>query len=92
MKILIVDGPGVHPRTAARALGRGLHGKGHGVIVHPIQLEKLGRIKAKVIGALIQDELQRGQASQVVCRRVGQRLHVARSRELSLPHLSHFQG
>jgi hypothetical protein len=42
MKILIIDGPGVHPRSAARALGGGLHRKGHGVIVHPIQLKELG--------------------------------------------------
>ncbi len=49
MKILIVDGPGVHPRTAARALGRGLHGKGHGVIVHPIQMEKLGWFKGPAL-------------------------------------------
>jgi len=49
MKILIVDGPGVHPRTAARALGRGLHDKGHGVIVHPIQMEKLGWFKGPAL-------------------------------------------
>lgn len=42
MKILVIDGPGVHPRSAARALGGGLHRKGHGVIVHPIQLKELG--------------------------------------------------
>ncbi len=47
MKILIVDGPGVHPRTAARALGSGLHAKGHGVIVHPLQMEKLGWFKSQ---------------------------------------------
>jgi hypothetical protein len=49
MKILIVDGPGVHPRTAARALGRGLHEKGHSPIVHPVQLEKLGWFKAQAL-------------------------------------------
>jgi hypothetical protein len=49
MKILIVDGPGVHPRTAARALGRGLHQKGHVVIVHPIQMEKLGWFKGPAL-------------------------------------------
>lgn len=42
MKILVIDGPGVHPRSAARALGGGLHRKGHGVIVHPIQTKELG--------------------------------------------------
>lgn len=42
MKILIIDGPGVHPRSSARALGAALHHKGHGVIVHPIQLKELG--------------------------------------------------
>lgn len=42
MKILVIDGPGVHPRSAARALGAALHAKGHGVIVHPIQLKDLG--------------------------------------------------
>jgi hypothetical protein len=42
MKILVIDGPGVHPRSAARALGAELHHKGHGVIVHPIQLKELG--------------------------------------------------
>jgi hypothetical protein len=47
MKILIIDGPGIHPRSAARALGSGLHAKGHGVIVHPIQLEKLGWFKSQ---------------------------------------------
>src|SRR5581483_7714064 len=35
-------GPGVHPRSSARALGGALHRKGHGVIVHPIQLKELG--------------------------------------------------
>jgi hypothetical protein len=49
MKILIIDGPGIHPRTAARALGIGLHAKGHGVIVHPIQLEKLGWFKSQAL-------------------------------------------
>ena len=49
MKILIVDGPGIHPRTAARALGRGLHQRGHGVIVHPIQMEKLGWFKGPAL-------------------------------------------
>src|SRR5579862_5137174 len=47
MKILIIDGPGIHPRSAARALGFGLHAKGHGVIVHPIQMEKLGWFKSQ---------------------------------------------
>lgn len=42
MKILLIDGPGVHPRSAARALGAALHHRGHGVIVHPIQLRELG--------------------------------------------------
>jgi len=42
MKILVIDGPGVHPRSAARALGAALHHKGHGVIVHPIRLQELG--------------------------------------------------
>jgi len=42
MKILVIDGPGVHPRSSARALGAGLHQKGHGVIVHPIALKQLG--------------------------------------------------
>jgi glycosyl transferase family 1 len=42
MKILVIDGPGVHPRSAARALGAGLHHKGHGVIVHPIRMKELG--------------------------------------------------
>jgi hypothetical protein len=49
MKILIIDGPGVHPRTAARGLGRGLHSKGHGVIVHPVQMEKLGWFKGQAL-------------------------------------------
>jgi hypothetical protein len=49
MKILIIDGPGVHPRTAPRALGRGLHDRGHVVIVHPVQLEKLGWFKAQAL-------------------------------------------
>lgn len=42
MKILVIDGPGVHPRSSARALGAGLHQKGHGIIVHPIRLKELG--------------------------------------------------
>ena len=42
MNILIIDGPGVHPASAARALGGALHRKGHGVIVHPIRLQDLG--------------------------------------------------
>src|SRR5262245_13039060 len=42
MKILVIDGPGVHPRSSARALGAALHHKGHGVIVHPIQMKDLG--------------------------------------------------
>ena len=42
MKILIIDGPGVHPVSAARALGGGLHRKGHVVIVHPVKLRELG--------------------------------------------------
>ncbi len=42
MKILIIDGPGVHPRTSARALGAGLHRLGHGVIVHPVDAKRLG--------------------------------------------------
>jgi hypothetical protein len=42
MKILVIDGPGVHPKSAARALGAGLHQKGHGIIVHPIRLGELG--------------------------------------------------
>ena len=44
MNILIIDGPGVHPTSAARALGGGLHRKGHGVIVHPVRLQDLGWI------------------------------------------------
>jgi len=44
MKILIIDGPGVHPQSAARALGSALHQKDHGVIVHPIRLKELGWI------------------------------------------------
>jgi hypothetical protein len=42
MKILLIDGPGVHPRSSARALGGALHRKGHGVIVHPLPIGKLG--------------------------------------------------
>ena len=42
MKILVIDGPGVHPRSAARALGAALHQKGHGIIVHPISMKDLG--------------------------------------------------
>ncbi len=42
MKILIIDGPGIHPASAARALGGGLHRAGHGVIVHPVKLKELG--------------------------------------------------
>jgi len=49
MKILIIDGPGIHPRTSARALGAGLHAKGHVVIVHPVQLEKLGWFKRQAL-------------------------------------------
>ena len=49
MKILIIDWPGVHPRTAARALGHGLHEKGHSPIVHPVQLDKLGWFKAQAL-------------------------------------------
>lgn len=49
MKILIIDGPGIHPRTSARALGSGLHAKGHVVIVHPIQMEKLGWFKSQAL-------------------------------------------
>ncbi|HLY08210.1 MAG TPA: glycosyltransferase [Planctomycetota bacterium] len=49
MKILIIDGPGVHPRTAARALGSALHPKGHVVIVHPIQMEKMGWFKSQAL-------------------------------------------
>ena len=49
MKILIIDGPGVHPRTAARGLGAALHAKGHVPIVHPIQMEKLGWFKAQAL-------------------------------------------
>jgi hypothetical protein len=44
MKILVIDGPGVHPKSAARALGAALHQKDHGVIVHPIRLQELGWI------------------------------------------------
>src|SRR5262245_29317310 len=44
MKILVIDGPGVHPKSAARALGAALHQKDHGVIVHPIRLNELGWI------------------------------------------------
>jgi hypothetical protein len=49
MKILIIDGPGVHPRSAARALGAALHAEGHGVIVHPIQLDKLGWFRGQAL-------------------------------------------
>jgi hypothetical protein len=49
MKTLIIDGPGVHPRTAARALGAALHAAGHGVIVHPVQLEKLGWFRGQAL-------------------------------------------
>ena len=42
MKVLVIDGPGVHPKSAARALGAALHQKDHGVIVHPIRLSELG--------------------------------------------------
>src|SRR5256885_15137100 len=49
MKILIIDGPGFHPRTSARALGSALHAKGHVVIVHPVQLEKLGWFKSQAL-------------------------------------------
>jgi glycosyltransferase involved in cell wall biosynthesis len=35
MRILVVDGPGAHPESYARVLGRALHGLGHVVIVHP---------------------------------------------------------
>jgi hypothetical protein len=49
MKILIIDGPGIHPRTAARALGSALHAAGHGVIVHPVQLEKLGWFRGQAL-------------------------------------------
>jgi len=57
MKILVIDGPGVHPKSSARALGRALHRAGHGVIMHPIDLAKLGwfrrpaleKLAAKVI-------------------------------------------
>ncbi|HZE99373.1 MAG TPA: glycosyltransferase [Planctomycetota bacterium] len=58
MKILIIDGPGVHPRTSARALGGALHAKGHVVIVHPILMEQLGWFKssalAKRVAAIIE--------------------------------------
>ena len=37
MRVLIVDGPGIHPATTARSLGFALHGLGHGVIVHPMR-------------------------------------------------------
>lgn len=49
MKILIIDGPGIHPRTSARALGAALHAKGHVVIVHPVQLVKLGWFKSQAL-------------------------------------------
>jgi len=49
MKTLIIDGPGVHPRSAARALGSALHAAGHGVIVHPVQLEKLGWFRGQAL-------------------------------------------
>lgn len=57
MKILVIDGPGVHPKSAARALGRALHRAGHGIIMHPVDLKKLGwfrgagleKLAAKVI-------------------------------------------
>ena len=52
MKILIIDGPGVHPRSAARALGSGLHHAGHGVIVHPIQPKALGWFRQHALDAL----------------------------------------
>ena len=42
MKVLVIDGPGVHPKSSARALGTALHQKDHGVIVHPIRLKELG--------------------------------------------------
>jgi len=35
MRILIVDGPGLHPAFYPRVLGASLHRRGHGVIVHP---------------------------------------------------------
>ena len=35
MRILIVDGPGAHPESYARVLGRALHELGHVIIVHP---------------------------------------------------------
>ncbi|MBV8880274.1 MAG: glycosyltransferase [Planctomycetaceae bacterium] len=49
MKILIIDGPGLHPRSAARALGAALHARGHSPIVHPIQMEKLGWFKGQAL-------------------------------------------
>lgn len=49
MKILIIDGPGVHPRSAARSLGSTLHAAGHTPIVHPVQLEKLGWFKSQAL-------------------------------------------
>ena len=52
MKILVIDGPGRHPRSAARALGRALHRAGHGVIMHPIDLKKLGWFRGPALDKL----------------------------------------
>ena len=37
MKILIIEGPGNHPESYARALGGALHQLGHVAIVHPLR-------------------------------------------------------
>lgn len=55
MKILLVDGPGRHPRTGARALGSGLHAKGHGVMVHPVQMKRLGWFRRHAMDRLAGD-------------------------------------
>jgi hypothetical protein len=52
MKILVIDGPGVHPRSSARALGSALHHAGHGVIVHPVNVKKLGWFRRHALDKL----------------------------------------
>lgn len=52
MRIVVIDGPGLHPRSSARALGSALHHKGHAVIVHPVTRARLGWFPRHRLGIL----------------------------------------
>jgi hypothetical protein len=63
MKLLIVDGPGLHPSTGARALGAAFHRLGHDALVHPLGLHPqtwlhrhaLGREARKILDSHLPD-------------------------------------